>query len=490
MEPSAPGYFVPIACRFVPHDRWLVTHLHTSWKITDAKLWLLAKYFPALFTHAPSIPRQRLSQRRVSPIKFAKREEVSDDEQIPADVAYGDTDYFGALPGVDDDDPILSDKYKYVPRISPGASLSDIIPKASASSPYADPSNFVLLSYSTTQILEDGWRFGWYTMHPHELLELHTYPYIAKLPRSSVFGYCQPYFESSAWVLRLIDDFGSGTRAADGSGRLGEILDVDKDRTRKRKKLAQWHQRWIVIREGYFHIYKDRNESNWQYRVEISSMVAIRGINYLKEVRLTTIDHYPGPKQDFNENRILCVKFRHQPQQVDNSNWFRRGSRDASASDESRQGRTADHGHLDDEADDPWAGDTAIFFLLMHDDTAFPGSFTGTAIPARPASSHTSEYAIILPTDADDRIPHLLLRIHPPVRLNRTEHPLHQLLPRPQSDTPSGGSTSSVKRGVLAWAMSDARWNSLVSETTKTSTTLPLTTRTICPMKHNSVVAR
>ena len=261
----ATAYALPAGASYVPcivpHDRWLVTHLHTSWKITDVKLWLLAKYFPTLFTHAPSIPRQRFSKRRVSPIKFAKREEVSDDEQMPADVAYGDTDYFGALPGVDDD-PVLSDKYKYVPRIgSPGASSSDILPRPSAASHYADPSNFTLLSYSTNQILEDGWRFGWYTVHPHELLELHTYPYIVKLPRSSVLSYYQPYFESSAWVLRLIDDFGSGNRVADGSGRLGETVDGDKDKTRKRKKFAHWHPRWIVVREGHFYLYKDRNVS-------------------------------------------------------------------------------------------------------------------------------------------------------------------------------------------------------------------------------------
>lgn len=245
----------------MPHDQWLVTHLHTSWKISDVKLWLLAKCLPTLFTPVPPIPRQRFSQRRrpVSPITFASREEVSDDEDPPADdpyLEYGD--YFNTL--TDPDDPILSDKYKFLPRNSPGASSSDIIPKANTASPCSEPSSYVLLSYSTGQILEDQWSFGYYAMHPNELLELHPYPYLIKLPRTTSFEYCQPYFEGRAWVMRLVDNSGTANRSRERSGKLGDIVDLEKEKAlKKRRKYVSWQDRWIVIREGQFHICKDRN---------------------------------------------------------------------------------------------------------------------------------------------------------------------------------------------------------------------------------------
>ena len=206
----------------VPHDQWLVTHLHTSWKVSEVKLWLLAKYLPTFFTPIPSIPRQRLSLRRrpVSPITFASREEISDDEQLPADDPYLEhADYFGPL--TDPDDPILSDRYKFIPRNSLEAPSPYIIPKANKPSSRSEPSSYVLLSYSTGQILEDTIPFGWYATYPHELLELHPYPFLIKLPRSTIFEYCQSYFEGSAWVMRLLDDFGTANKPGDGSGRLG-----------------------------------------------------------------------------------------------------------------------------------------------------------------------------------------------------------------------------------------------------------------------------
>ncbi|KAF8652209.1 hypothetical protein AX16_004512, partial [Volvariella volvacea WC 439] len=47
-----------IACRFVPYDQWLITHIDPTWKIKQVKLWILSKCLDKLplapFTAAPS----------------------------------------------------------------------------------------------------------------------------------------------------------------------------------------------------------------------------------------------------------------------------------------------------------------------------------------------------------------------------------------------------------------------------------------------------
>lgn len=107
----------------------------------------------------------------------------------------------------------------------------------------------------------------------------------------------------------------------------------------------------------------------WLDRVEMSSMVSIRGEDYLKDFRKTNTDIFAGSKDDFTERRVICVKFRREQQSSDISAWFRRGSRDATASEESRRGVGVDNGNLEDEGDDSRAGDNVVFFLHMHNDT-------------------------------------------------------------------------------------------------------------------------
>lgn len=280
MEQAGQGYFIPIACRFgtlntletasyaqfilpkVPTDQWLSTHLHTSWKISEVKSWLLAKCLPTLFTPISPIPRQRYTQRRrrMSPITFATREEVSDDEQVPEGDAY-DAYTADANPLTDLEDPLFSDKYRYVPRPAATASPNkDIIPKANSTSTSSDPSYYILVVFSTGQILEDHYKLEWYPMRPHELLELHPYPFLVKLPRASVDDYVKPYFDVNAWVLRLLDDFGSGGRAVERLGKVPEAADIERDKlTKKRRvKVFQWQERWVVIREGQFQLCRER----------------------------------------------------------------------------------------------------------------------------------------------------------------------------------------------------------------------------------------
>jgi hypothetical protein len=193
----------------------------------------------------------------VSPITFATREEVSDDERLPASLE----DAIGTDPLADDtEDPLFSDKYRYVPRPTT-STQADLIPRANSASTYSDPAHYVLLVFSTGQILEDHYPFDWYPTRPHELLELHPYPLLVKLPRASVDEYVRPYFEANAWVLRLLDDFGSGSgRIGERLGKVTEGTDLEREKSlkKRRPKLFQWQERYIVIRDGFFQLYKDR----------------------------------------------------------------------------------------------------------------------------------------------------------------------------------------------------------------------------------------
>ncbi|THU88145.1 hypothetical protein K435DRAFT_969599 [Dendrothele bispora CBS 962.96] len=79
-----------IACRFVPYDQWLITHVDPSWKVSQVKAWLLAKCYDSFTTprnassslstadpttappiNPPERPQPRKNRRPASPIVFA-----------------------------------------------------------------------------------------------------------------------------------------------------------------------------------------------------------------------------------------------------------------------------------------------------------------------------------------------------------------------------------------------------------------------------------
>ncbi|KAL0566634.1 hypothetical protein V5O48_015375 [Marasmius crinis-equi] len=75
---------IPLACRFIPHDQWLVTHIDTSRKFSELKSWFIAKRVsnsgPTNLTcnsssipnlHVPPKPRAKPPRRSASPIVFA-----------------------------------------------------------------------------------------------------------------------------------------------------------------------------------------------------------------------------------------------------------------------------------------------------------------------------------------------------------------------------------------------------------------------------------
>ncbi|EKM56622.1 uncharacterized protein PHACADRAFT_253835 [Phanerochaete carnosa HHB-10118-sp] len=196
----------------------------------------------------------------MSPITFATREEISDDEQVLEEDAH-DMHTDDADPLIDLSDPLLSDKYKYVPRPATADSPNkSLIPKATSASTSSDPSYYVLLVFSTGQILEDHYKLAWYPTHPHELLELHAHPFLVSLPRALVEDYVRPYLEVHAWVLRLLDDFGSGSGVGERLGKVLEVADQERDKIAKKRRLkvSPWQERWVIVREGHFQVCKER----------------------------------------------------------------------------------------------------------------------------------------------------------------------------------------------------------------------------------------
>ncbi|KAJ4468410.1 hypothetical protein C8J55DRAFT_492412 [Lentinula edodes] len=74
-----------IACRFVPYDQWLVTHVDSSWTINEVKSWIVAKCIASSSSrtnpttnfnlppiHPPAKPKTKPSRRPASPIVFAE----------------------------------------------------------------------------------------------------------------------------------------------------------------------------------------------------------------------------------------------------------------------------------------------------------------------------------------------------------------------------------------------------------------------------------
>ncbi|KIK60974.1 hypothetical protein GYMLUDRAFT_599350 [Collybiopsis luxurians FD-317 M1] len=114
-----------VACRFVPYDQWLVTHVDSSWTITQVKSWILAKCIannsigspPSPSPNLPPInpptkPKTKPARRPASPIIFA---EFSPVDGNPA-----------RAPGHNLDEPVKEEKPKRRKRRGRGRPISPI----------------------------------------------------------------------------------------------------------------------------------------------------------------------------------------------------------------------------------------------------------------------------------------------------------------------------------------------------------------------------
>ncbi|KAI0089466.1 hypothetical protein BDY19DRAFT_1004250 [Irpex rosettiformis] len=394
MELSAGGCYLPVACRFVPNDQWLVTHLNPSWKISQVKQWLLAKYFPALFALAPDWNRPSQKKRAVSPITFARRVEAEEGDSLQ-------TDEYNDPYDSDSDEALLdtTDKYKYVPpRSLAPPTPSDEIPKTT---PSATLPQYTLLSFSTGQILEDHYELSWYAVYPHELFELHSHTSLVKLPRDNIADYVKPYFEARVWALKVLTKDDEGNLGIPRSGeKIGwgpDSTEYDREKLlKKRRTKFQWQERWVIIHRGVFQLCKDRNDRSPTHVSQLSSLVSLRGAEHVQYLHAGPSAHsslaFVSPPSSHNspplpegsptgtDQRIICAKFRKSHRHGEGPGpWWRRGSRDrdrdAGGSEESRKnsGSGAEPTSAEEDCDieEDRHDDSVVIVMKMLDDASY-----------------------------------------------------------------------------------------------------------------------
>ena len=230
----------------------------------------------------PVSPR-KARRRSLSPITFAPPSNrkaqpaaastASEDESPLSDFS-GDFD-------IEDDVNVtksLADahRYKYLARPST-SSASDSVCRLHEPPP--DSQAYVLISFSTTQILEDRFSLSWYGVRPDELLELHPASVsFANLPRCNLDAYIAPYFAAKVWALRVVGPKIDPARAftrhrgdagdAAGEGPAGS-------REKKRKVAVEWKERWAIIYQGVFSLCKSRHVSAYIHMCIVSNLLKL-----------------------------------------------------------------------------------------------------------------------------------------------------------------------------------------------------------------------
>ncbi|KAH9934466.1 uncharacterized protein BXZ73DRAFT_100658 [Epithele typhae] len=277
-----------IACRLVCADQWLVTHVDPDWSILDLKHFLLQKFSGSPNDDRASRvpPPSRTARRRsLSPITFAnpapQRKAVTSSSSDESDEH---SDLSDGLEDAGDDVDIsksLADahRYKYTAQRPSTSSTSDV-----ASQPPQDPRldahAYLLLSFSTTQLLEDRFSLAWYGVSPNELLELHPQSVsFASLSRGSLDAYIVPYFAVRVWALRIVGHKIDATRTMLTKSRRDDNGTGESTSSRekgKRKVALEWKERWAVIHQGLFSLCKDRHDRSPAFCAPLSSLESIR----------------------------------------------------------------------------------------------------------------------------------------------------------------------------------------------------------------------
>ncbi|OCH91944.1 hypothetical protein OBBRIDRAFT_886637 [Obba rivulosa] len=308
---------LPVACRFVSTDQWLVTHLQTSWTIAQVKDWLIAKFVSTSSSRLLPTHPSRRRRRPASPITFSTGQFHRKKGADTAPLYSGDAeDEFDSLDELSDDPQT---RYKYTRRArefdyiaSPpphGRSLSSPPSRTSLSDAggLVDTARFTLISFSNGQLLEDHFNLEWYSLHPHELLELYAQPdnatispdRLVSLPRGHVEEYIRPYYEARVRFVRLesvdADLFGLYDRISPlpGAGhdqdvetgsKHGSVMTASTDVTTRglrqgarRKKKIGWRDRWIMVYGNSLRVYKDRNDAQPIYEAPLNALLALRG---------------------------------------------------------------------------------------------------------------------------------------------------------------------------------------------------------------------
>ncbi|KAI0649701.1 hypothetical protein C8Q79DRAFT_342317 [Trametes meyenii] len=214
-------------------------------------------------------------------------------------------------------------RYKYNTRPStsstPG-SLSQLTSNSSSEGSEDTPP-CTLITFSTTQILEDRFSLDWYGIHPGELLELHPFSQsFVSLTRSSLDAYIAPYFAARVWALRVTGntlDFTLRDLTATRDPADDEIADASPRssflREKGKKKVSlEWKERWAVIHHGIFSLCKERHDAHPGFSAPLSSVLSIKDGSHIDLPLRTSRRTRSLPVQQValsSESDVVCVKF-------------------------------------------------------------------------------------------------------------------------------------------------------------------------------------
>lgn len=247
----------------VPYDQWLVTHLSTSWRIKQVKLWLLSKCNLAANMNVSDIDLPRY--RPISPITFASVTKTStlDHNNDSEELAEYDGDSDG-LSGYESIEVSYS-SHKMRPRTAGSHSLRSSISNADVRTQrQCDESakqlltRYTLLTFSTGHILEDEFPLSWYNLRSYELLELHLTGAVVSLPREVMLDYVKPYFMAKVKALRKEGDALYEGTIHIPQGRQKQSYSSEPPVRKRGKIKLEWKERWVIIHQGILNLCKYR----------------------------------------------------------------------------------------------------------------------------------------------------------------------------------------------------------------------------------------
>ncbi|RDB30914.1 hypothetical protein Hypma_004887 [Hypsizygus marmoreus] len=240
---DVPPPLLSLACRFIPYDQWLTTHIDPSWKVKQVKLWILSKCLGVSFDapHSqsqsqsqaqtiaqiptqtqPPAPRYRPAspitfapdprRRPISPILFAKGnpkksgnvksdgdtatvtghgEDNVEDDEAAVGAGYEEDDEWDTADEGDDEylnglGDVIEPQLPAPPVTAKPTTTTNTTSGSAA--PWLkyniNAASYTLLRFSTGQILEDDLSVSWYDLASFELLELHAHLPVEPLPPS------------------------------------------------------------------------------------------------------------------------------------------------------------------------------------------------------------------------------------------------------------------------------------------------------------------
>ncbi|KAG7089092.1 hypothetical protein E1B28_010801 [Marasmius oreades] len=356
---------IPIACRFIPYDQWLVTHVDTSWKISQLKTWFIAKCistsastsvnivtsaFP--FLNVPPKPRPkplrrpaspivfapdpRPKPRAISPIRFAplgsprgsiysSRDGSSDEEGTTIAMGYevddesGDSDgdlapsggqlgrtqylsHFDHRPSTARSVTIEQDTHTNQPL--PHQCRPEHHSTVLPKTCAYDIRKLMLIRFSTGQLLEDHFRVDDCSLSPYELIEIHRVGEVFTLPRTVIEQYVQPYWEGWVKSLRVVARESQHHPSKKSKGKRLEKDRENEPSGRKRKTRLEWRDRWVFVKDGVLNLRKNRLDPNTAQLLPLDSLVEIRGSEHIGRSITASSGNPP------HQQRIICAKFR------------------------------------------------------------------------------------------------------------------------------------------------------------------------------------